>query len=133
MSTLQYASDITPSASAVIDLYASAGLNRPISDAQRIADMYAHSNLILTAWDGSKLVGVARSLTDFRYCCYLSDLAIEKSFQKQGIGKKLIELTREKLGPECMLLLLSAPNAMGYYPKVGFYLLENAFMIPRQS
>src|SRR5262245_16768470 len=92
---------------------------RPVSEPDRIAKMLEHGNLMITARDGKKLVGVARSLTDFAFCCYLSDLAVDKAYQKQGIGKELIERTRDAVAPHSMVLLLSAPAAMGYYPRVG--------------
>ncbi len=128
---IEYKLDIIPSTEKIIDLYNSSGINRPTSDKVRISKMYANSNLIATAWDKDKLVGIARSLTDFSYCCYLSDLAVRKEYQKDGIGKKLIALTKEKIGNQVMLLLLSAPAAMDYYPKVGFQKVGNGFIINR--
>lgn len=128
---ITYKLDIIPDAEKIIDLYKSSGINRPIADKERIAKMYANSNLIVTAWDISKLVGISRSLTDFCYSCYLSDLAVRKEYQKHGIGKKLIALTKEKIGEHTMLLLLAAPAAMDYYPKVGFEPVENGFIIKR--
>jgi predicted N-acetyltransferase YhbS len=91
--------------------------------------MYANSNLVITAWDNDLLVGISRSLSDFCFCCYLSDLAVRKEYQKLGIGKKMISLTKEKIGEQCMLLLLSAPTAMEYYPKIGFEKVNNGFII----
>ena len=128
---ITYKLDIIPDTEKIIDLYKSSGINRPIADKERIAKMYANSNLIVTAWDVSKLVGISRSLTDFCYSCYLSDLAVRKEYQKHGIGKKLIALTKEKIGEHTMLLLLAAPAAMDYYPKVGFEPVENGFIIKR--
>jgi predicted N-acetyltransferase YhbS len=93
--------------------------------------MYANSNLIITAWEMDKLVGISRSLTDFCYCCYLSDLAVRKDYQTRGIGKKLIGLTRNSIGKQTALILLSAPAATDYYPKVGFEKIENGFIIKR--
>ncbi|SDC65004.1 Acetyltransferase (GNAT) domain-containing protein [Shouchella lonarensis] len=90
------------------------------------------ASLCITAWDGDRLVGVARSLTDFAYCCYLSDLAVDVDYQKDGVGRQLLEQTRESIGAECSLILLSAPEAMGYYPKVGFEQAENAFVMKRE-
>jgi predicted N-acetyltransferase YhbS len=95
--------------------------------------MYAGSNLIVSAWDGDKLVGLARSVTDFCYSCYLSDLAVRKEYQHQGIGKELVRLTKETIGDESMLLLLAAPSAMDYYPKIGMEKMDNAFMIKRSK
>lgn len=126
-----YRTDITPYIDQIIDVYSSSGINRPIKDKERIAKMYTNSNLIVTAWDNDKLVGVSRSLTDFCYCCYLSDLAVRKEYQASGIGKKLIELTRNNIGTQTALILLSAPTATGYYPKVGFQKIDNGFIIKR--
>lgn len=95
------------------------GERRPIDDPERIAGMLRHADLLCTAWDGDRLVGVARSVTDFVYCCYLSDLAVDKDCQCQGIGKRLIELTQRQLHPEANVVLLAAPAATGYYPRIG--------------
>jgi GNAT superfamily N-acetyltransferase len=117
----------------VILLYQNAGLKRLILDSARIEKMYANSNLIVSAWVNDELVGVARSITDFSYCCYLSDLAVQKECHRSGIGKMLIDKTREEIGEQCMLLLLSTAEAMEYYPKVGFDKVENGFIIKRKQ
>lgn len=130
---LQYHIDIIPDATQIIELYENAGLPRPTGDVERIAKMYEHSNLVVTAWHNDLLVGVSRSITDWAWSCYLADLAVRKEYHASGIGKKLIELTREKLGDECMLLLLSVPTAMEYYPKVGFVKQESSFIINRKK
>ena len=88
---------------------------------------------MVTAWDDDVLVGVSRSITDWVWSCYLADLAVRKDCMKSGIGKKLIELTRERLGDSVMLLLLSVPTAMEYYPKVGFIKEDRAFTILRKK
>ena len=128
---LIYRTDIIPDTEQIIDVYDNSGIKRPTTDNKRIAKMYANANLIVTAWDKDKLVGVARSLTDFCYCCYLSDLAVRQDYQTCGIGRKLIELTSNIIGEETALILLSAPSAMDYYPKVGFQKIENGFIIKR--
>lgn len=128
---ITYSTTAIPQTRQIIDLYESAGLNRPTGDFDRIQKMYDNSNLIVTAWDGDKLVGVSRSLTDFCYACYLSDLAIHGDYQKSGIGKKLVDLTREAIGEQTTLILLSAPGAMTYYPKIGMNAITNGFIIPR--
>ena len=86
---------------------------RPIDDNERIALMLAHANLIVTARDNGKLIGVARSLTDYAFCTYLSDLAVDETYQKQGIGKELIRHTKLAT-PEAKLILLAAPAAINY-------------------
>ncbi|HAX71528.1 MAG TPA: GNAT family N-acetyltransferase [Anaerolineales bacterium] len=105
---------------------------RPLESAERVQRMLDNANLTVTAWDGDKLVGVARASTDFAFYCYLSDLAVDETYQHSGIGKMLITLTRIVAGDEASLILLSAPTAMEYYPKVGFEKLENAFAIKRE-
>jgi predicted N-acetyltransferase YhbS len=107
---------------------------RPVGDRARIARMLAHADITLCARDAhGLLIGVSRALTDYAYCCYLSDLAVDRDWQGGGIGRELIRRTHEIAGPQSMLLLLSAPGAMTYYPHVGMSKSENAFIIPRQS
>jgi predicted N-acetyltransferase YhbS len=113
-------------------LYRRASLNRPIDDLTRMGKMIENANFIISAWDGQRLVGVSRSVTDFVYCCYLSDLAVDPEYQKSGIGQELVRRTQEALGDEVMILLLSVPAAMEYYPKIGFEKNDRAFMIPRK-
>ena len=131
--TITYKSDVMPATEVIVDLYNSAGLNRPTTDYRRISQMYVNSNLIVTAWDEDKLVGISRSLTDFSYCCYLSDLAVREGYKRKGIGRRMIEITKEVVGGQTMLLLLAAPSAMEYYPKVGLEKVENGFIIKRTS
>ena len=95
--------------------------------------MFENSNLIFSAWNNHKLVGICRSLTDFSYCCYLSDLAVNIQYQKQGIGKKMVELVKKEIGNEVSLILLSAPTTMSYYPKIGFDKIENGYIIKRKK
>ena len=104
---------------------------RPASDRARIARMLAGSNLIIVAHDGDTLVGVARSITDYAYCCYLSDLAVDRAYQGRGIGKRLIAETREAAGPETMCLLVSAPDSIGFYDAIQMPRQTRAFMFPR--
>jgi N-acetylglutamate synthase-like GNAT family acetyltransferase len=131
MKDIQYSFDKIPSAEQIIELYDNAGLPRPTNDKERIQKMYANSNLIVTAWDNDLLVGVSRSITDWVWACYLSDLAVRHEYKKEGIGKQLIQLTKEKVGDQSMVLLLSVPTAMDYYPKVGFVKQESSFIINR--
>jgi GNAT superfamily N-acetyltransferase len=115
----------------VIELYNASGLGerRPVDDSEIFADMLRHANLTVTAWDEDALVGISRTLTDFSYVGYLSDLAVRRSHQKFGIGTKLIQRTREKMGPRSMLVLLSAPQAIEYYPRMGFTQHPSAWVL----
>jgi predicted N-acetyltransferase YhbS len=115
----------------VIELYnaSTLGERRPVDNRQTMSDMIRHANLVVTAWDGDLLVGIARTLTDFSYVGYLSDLAVRTSHQRNGIGIKLIQKTRDKMGPESMLVLLAAPKAMAYYPRIGFAKHQSAWTL----
>lgn len=93
---------------------------RPVDDPSIIADMLRHASLVVSAWDGHRLVGFARTLTDFTYVGYLSDLAVSPDHQRQGIGRRLIETTRSHMGPRSFLVVLAAPSATDYYPGLGF-------------
>ena len=130
---INYSIEKIPSASQVIDVFKASGIIRPVDQPTRIEQMIKNSNLIVTAWEGKTLLGIARSLTDYCFACYLSDLAVRKEYQHQGIGKELVRLTREKIESQSMLLLLSAPAAMEYYPKIGFEKVENGYIIKRKS
>ena len=96
------------------------GKRRPIDDLETIQGMIDNANIIVTATIDDKIIGVARAVTDFNYCCYLSDLAVDEQYQKNGIGKKLISKVQEQLKDKCKIILLSAPDATEYYPKIGF-------------
>jgi len=117
----------------IIQVFDSSGIVRPIDDESRIAAMFKNSNLIVSAWDDGRLIGVARALTDFSYCCYLSDLVVNKDYQNRGVGKKMVEIIKNKLGEKVMFLLLSVPSAMEYYPKIGFEKVPNGFIIKRKK
>jgi predicted N-acetyltransferase YhbS len=119
----------------VIELYnaSTLGERRPVDDRQVMSDMLRHANLVVTAWDGNLLVGIARTLTDFSYVGYLSDLAVKASHQRKGIGIQLVQKTREKMGPKSMLVLLAAPKAVEYYPKIGFSKHNSAWTINAQA
>jgi predicted N-acetyltransferase YhbS len=115
----------------IIDLYnaSTLGERRPVDDRRIMSDMLSHANLVVTAWDGALLIGIARTLTDFSYVGYLADLAVRASHQRQGIGIELIERTRQKMGPRSMLVLLAAPKAVEYYPNIGFTKHESAWTL----
>lgn len=104
------------------------GERRPVDDQERILKMLEHGNLIVTARYNNVLIGVARSLTDFLYCTYLSDLAVDEAYQKKGIGKELIRLTKLET-PQAKLILLSAPKAVDYYPKIGMKQWEQCYVL----
>ncbi len=133
--SITYRSNIKISADQFIDVLIRATLSerRPVDDRDRIEKMLQHGNIIITAWQGDLLVGVSRALSDFSFCCYLSDLAVDEAFQKQGIGKELIRLTYEAAGSNAMLMLLAAPKAVEYYPRIGMEQFKECFIIKRKS
>lgn len=116
----------------VVRVFDQSGIKRPTANLPRIARMFATPCLLLSAWVDGELVGLARSLTDYAYCCYLSDLAVNKDYQGLGIGKELVKRTQAIIGEEVSLILLSAPDAMSYYPTLGFEPAGNAYVIRRK-
>jgi GNAT superfamily N-acetyltransferase len=117
-----------------IDILTRSGLaaRRPVGDRDRIARMLAGANLIIAAYHENRVVGVARSLTDYAYCCYLSDLAVDRAYQRRGIGQRLIEETRRASGPETMCLLVAAPDSTSFYESIRMPPQPRAFMYPRE-
>ena len=130
MSTLEYRIGNRLDLDAVIELYRAStlGERRPINDRERMAAMLNNANLVVTAWDGPQMVGIARSITDFVFCTYLSDLAVRESHQRRGIGHELIQRTQEA-APQASLILLAAPKAVDYYPHIGFTRHESAWWL----
>ena len=133
MREISYHDDRRISPQQLAQVFSRSGILRPVEDLPRLAAMLEHGNLLVTAWDGERLVGVARALTDFSYCTYLSDLAVDKEYQQSGIGRELIRRVRTAIGEQSMLLLLAAPEAMAYYPKLGFEAVDNGWIIRRAS
>ena len=117
----------------VVELYrdSTLGERRPVDDRERMRLMLKNANLVITAWHERELVGIARSMTDWVYATYLADLAVKLSYQRQGIGKQLICRTQQECGPETSLILLSAPKAVEYYPKIGMLHHPAAFWLPK--
>ena len=105
---------------------------RPVHDPATIQAMLANADVILTARLDGLLVGVSRAITDFAYCTYLSDLAVDERHQGQGIGRELIRRTHEAAGLHTTLILLAAPKAQSYYPHVGMTRHESCWFIARK-
>lgn len=131
LNQIEYRTGNQLSLDSVLDLYRESGLGerRPIDDREAFSAMLSHANLVVTAWEGDLLVGISRTLTDFAYVGYLSDLAVRQSHQRHGIGTVLIEKTRQMMGPRSMLVLLAAPLARDYYPKLGFARHDSAWIL----
>jgi GNAT superfamily N-acetyltransferase len=130
---LRYTTGAPVSVDAFRELLVRSGLaaRRPVEDSACLEGMLRHANLIVTCWSGDGLVGMARSVTDFHYCCYLSDLAVDVAHQGRGVGTTLIRMTQAALGPRGQIILLSAPGAIEYYPRIGFERHPQAWILPR--
>jgi len=111
----------------------SLGERRPIEDRACMEGMVTNSNLMVTAWHGEELIGIARSMIDFHYACYLSDLAVHMKYQRSGIGKKLQVKTQKQLGPNCKLILIAAPAANSYYEHIGFTNNQRCWVLDRDK
>ncbi len=132
MGEITYTSERRPEIKAVCELFDDSGIIRPTDQPERIGRMLDEADIVWTAWQGERLVGISRSITDFAYCCYLSDLAVAKDCQGKGIGRELIRLTQGQLGEEVMILLLAAATARDYYGHIGFEHVPNAWMLPKE-
>lgn len=106
---------------------------RPVDDPETIRGMLRNADLIVTARVGERLVGVSRAITDFAFCTYLSDLAVDEAYQRRGIGRELIRRTHEAAGRNTTLILLAAPRAQSYYPHVGMTRHESCWILARES
>ena len=135
MEAIVYSRDHKISPEQFIDILRRSTLSerRPVNDRDRIAKMLDNGNILVTAWAGDLLVGVSRAVSDFAFCCYLSDLAVDEAYQKKGIGRKLIEETHLIAGKHTTLVLLAAPTAAHYYLKVGMDRMTDCFVIKRNS
>jgi GNAT superfamily N-acetyltransferase len=114
----------------ILEVYRSSGLGerRPIADTERMAAMVKNANLILTCRIDGQLVAIARSISDFSYVTFLSDIAVSRAHQRSGIGRALIEATRKE-APQAKIVLLSAPAATGFYPRIGFSRHDSAWVL----
>jgi GNAT superfamily N-acetyltransferase len=114
----------------VLGVYRSSGLGerRPIADRERFGAMVRNANLIITCRIDGMMVGIARSISDFSYVTYLSDMAVSLPHQRSGIGRALIEAT-QKEAPQAKIVLLSAPAATEYYPHIGFSRHDSAWVL----
>jgi ribosomal protein S18 acetylase RimI-like enzyme len=132
---LRYSTDESVSVLQFVDILNRSTLagRRPVKDLACLEGMIQNSNLVATAWDDGLLVGIARSVTDFAYCCYLSDLAVDCAYQRQGIGRRLIQVTQDALGPRGTIILLAAPAAVDYYPHLGFERHDQAWVLDRET
>jgi GNAT superfamily N-acetyltransferase len=134
MEEVVYRQDAKLSVTQFVDILTRSTLSerRPVGDLNRIGRMLDHGNILVTAWVGDSCVGVSRALSDFSFCCYLSDLAVDKAYQHRGIGKELIKQTRMAAGEITTLILLAAPDAAAYYPKIGMERFTDCFLIRRK-
>ncbi|NEA25218.1 GNAT family N-acetyltransferase [Actinomadura bangladeshensis] len=114
----------------VLEVYRSSGLGerRPVADVERMAAMVRNANLVITCRVDGALVGIARSISDFSYVTYLSDIAVSRPYQRTGIGRALIDATRKE-APQAKIVLLSAPAATDYYPHIGFTRHDSAWVL----
>lgn len=128
---IDYRNDAEISVEAAIDLYrrSTLGERRPVDRPDIFAGMLKNADIVVTAWEGDRLVGICRTLTDFTYVAYVADLAVDAACQRRGIGRRLVAETRRRLGPECMMVLLAAPLANDYYAKLGFEHNPRAWML----
>lgn len=129
----QQESDLAPGEFIDLLIRSTLAERRPVGDLDTIQTMLKQADVIVTARLEGLLIGVSRAITDFAYCTYLSDLAVDEKHQRQGIGRELIRRTHEAAGLHTTLILLSAPKAQEYYPHIGMTKHESCWIIPRQA
>lgn len=113
-----------------IDVLQDSGLGkrRPMDNPSHLARMIAGSNLIVTAREEGRLVGLLRGLSDYCYRCFIADLAVAKAYQRKGIGRDILQFTRD-LAPEARLILFAAEDAEAFYQKMGFKTHERCYQL----
>lgn len=131
--TYQLEPDLSPTEFVDVLVRSTLGERRPVHDADTMRAMLTNADVILTARVGGKLVGVSRALSDFAYCTYLSDLAVDEAYQRRGIGRELLRRTHEAAGLHTTLILLAAPAARDYYPHVGMAKHDSCWIVPRTA
>ncbi|MFZ1705860.1 MAG: GNAT family N-acetyltransferase [Saprospiraceae bacterium] len=134
MLNITYKIDVRPDIEQLVDLFNCSDYF-PIkdkTDLTRIEKMFKNSNIVITVWENRKLIGLSRAISDFSYCCYLSDLCVRDEYKKNGIGKELVMLTKQTAGDECKLILQSSPNAKGFYKNIGMENIDSAFIFQRR-
>ena len=131
--TYQLEPDLTSEEFVDVLLRSTLAERRPVDEPETIRAMLANGDVIITARSGNRIVGVSRAITDFGYCTYLSDLAVDEEFQRRGIGRELIRLTHEAAGLHTTLVLLAAPKAADYYPHIGMSKHGSCWITKRAS
>ncbi|WP_336120766.1 GNAT family N-acetyltransferase [Paenibacillus polysaccharolyticus] len=114
------------------EVFKLSGIKRPYEDLERMKKMIDQADIIISCWEGDRIVGLARAITDYSYCCYLSDLAVIKDFQRKNIGKDLVQHLQKVLGDGVSIVLLSSEQALSFYPQIGFELVNNGFRMSRK-
>lgn len=130
--SIAYRDDVRPEAATIATLYRAAGLARPNDDLARIGRMYAAANVVLTAWCAGELVGILRAWDDGGFLAYIADLAVHPDHQRRGIGRELLRRAVES-DPQVTFLLHAAPEAMTFYPRLGWQPMDNAWRWPRRA
>ncbi|RKN73006.1 GNAT family N-acetyltransferase [Paenibacillus ginsengarvi] len=131
--SITYKTNEPVTAEALSELFEASGIRRPTGDYERLQRMIDNADELFTAWDGERLVGAIRAVTDYSYCCYISDLAVDQNYQGQHIGKQLVGMLIDKLGDEeVQFVLTSAPKAVGFYEQIGFEKADKAFVWKRK-
>ena len=131
--TYQMEPELTPDEFVHLLVRSTLAERRPVNSPETIERMLRNADVIITARVDHRLVGISRAITDFSFCTYLSDLAVDTEFQRHGIGRELIRRTHEAAGRQTTLILLAAPAARSYYPHIGMEFHDSCWIIPRQD
>lgn len=88
----------------------------------------------ISAWDGEKLIGLINALDDGELTAYVHYLLVNPEYQKDGIGTRLVEMIKQKYKDYlCIVLTAENPGLVGYYEKLGFDVMHDAFPMKKLS
>lgn len=91
--------------------------------------MLRHTDLTLCAWDGERLVGFGRVLTDFIYRATIWDVIVDKAYQGQGIGTEIVKRILNHPRLSRVELVWLCTRRPGFYEKLGFTSKEQTGMV----
>jgi len=99
------------------ELFAAAGLGGRVGD--KIRRAFLNSQLVCLAYEGTRLIGASRAITDGEYHGLIYDVAVHPEFQAHGIGRRMMEELLERL-PVWRVMLVAGEQVQGFYRTLGF-------------
>jgi ribosomal protein S18 acetylase RimI-like enzyme len=115
-------------------LFNSVGWERRTADRERLAQLVRGSMYIVSAWDGDRLVGFARAISDGATNAYISTVAVLPEYQQRGIGRELIQrLIADRDGIQFVLHANERAYPFYLHLDLDFEPFENVLVRRRKS